>query len=188
MAMREWLAGVLESVGLGGLRHQVLPLTPLELQSRRTGKIEEEVQRAVEKALTGWRPPTSEEVRIEQVDVMDEEYGNLVGHDLWIDLVFAGEGARTIPEHYFLRLAPPVDRPGPDATPEQRAAYEEYLEDPDRNVPVPAPLAPTTMAWLEDLEQRTVAAAARARPTTRVHVTFGGLLPDPEAPPQPRAR
>jgi hypothetical protein len=37
------------------------------------------------------------------------------------------------------------------------------------------------MAWLEDLEQRTVAAAARARPTARVHVTFAGLLPDPDA-------
>lgn len=39
MPMREWLAGVLERVGLRGLRHQV------------------EIQRAVEKALTGWNVP-----------------------------------------------------------------------------------------------------------------------------------
>jgi hypothetical protein len=181
MGMREWLAGVLESVGLRGLRHQVLPETPDELRSRRLGQIEEEVQRAVEKALAGWRPPTGEDLSIASVDVMDEEYGDLVGEDLWIDLGFAGEGARKVPEHYFLRLAPAIDPPGPDATPAQRAAYQDYLEDADRTVPVPAPLAPATMAWLEDLEQRTVAAAGQARPGMRVHVTFGGLLPDPDA-------
>ena len=179
MGMREWVAGVLESVGLRGLRHQVLPLTPEELQGRRRDQIENEVQRAVENALAGWRPPTGEEIRIGNVHVLDEEYGDLVGQDLWIDLVFAGEGARTIPEHYFLRLPPPIDRPGPDATPGERAAYEEYVEHPHRDTPVPAPLAAATMAWLEDLEQRTAAAAARARPRARIHVTFAGRLPEP---------
>jgi hypothetical protein len=180
MAMREWLAGLLEGLGFRGLRHQVLPSTPEELSGRRVEKIEAEVQRAVEDALTGWRPPTDVDVRVAEVYVSDSEYGGLLGRDLWISLDLAGEGARAIPDHYFLRLAPPVDRPGPDATPEQRAAYQDYIQEPDRQVPVPAPLAAEVMTWLQDLERRTAEAARRARPKARIHVTFGGTLPEAE--------
>ena len=170
MATRRWLGGVLESLGLQGLRRHVAPLTADELAARHLQQVEDAVRAAVLNALAGWRAPGGGEFRVEDVYVIDQEYGDVVGQSLWIDLELTGEDARAVPEHYFLRPAPPPRRPGPGASPAEREAYEEHFSEPEE--PVPAPLAPAIMSSLEDLERRTLGAGNGACPGARFHVTF----------------
>ena len=171
MRLSRWAAAVLDSLGLRGIRHQPLPAAAEEATARRLAQIEDEVQAAVVAALATWTSPSGEDVRVAEVHVVDQEYGDVAGRSLWIDLELAGAGAQEVPEGHFLRPAPRPAPPGPDASAAERDAYREEVEDPDRDV-VPPPLGPATTSWLEDLERRTLEAAGRARPGARVHVTF----------------